>query len=208
MLFVVVVLVVTAIWKRRAILATAAGAIPGLLLTLAFRASIPKSNASQLGGSVPAVAHRALDLSRYGTILGAFGRGFANMGIGWFHPVWPLIILAFALRFDWQRRKDLFLSGAAAGMMLLGYFAVYTVTAYDLSWQLQTSLDRLLVQTWPLLVVTFFAALTGSCGSRCTACAFPAAAAKSRKTGPLEVAAGTAATIEFSHGVARSLHHI
>jgi hypothetical protein len=41
----------------------------------------------------------------------------------------------------------------------MGYFGVYVLTQNDLVWQLQTSLDRLLVQIWPVLVLTAMVAL-------------------------------------------------
>ena len=50
-------------------------------------------------------------------------------------------------------------SGVVLAALLLGYVGVYVITSNDLKWQLQTSLNRLLVQVWPLLLLTVFAAL-------------------------------------------------
>jgi hypothetical protein len=91
--------------------------------------------------------------------MAAFGREFASMGAGWYHPILPLIALALALRFDRARRRDAAYCGALAGLMLLGYFGVYILTGNDLTWLLQTSLNRLLVQVWPALVLAGFVAL-------------------------------------------------
>ncbi len=43
--------------------------------------------------------------------------------------------------------------------MLLSFFGVYLVTANDLTWILQTSLSRILVQVWPALVLAGFLSL-------------------------------------------------
>ena len=38
-------------------------------------------------------------------------------------------------------------------MTLAGYCAVFVATPYDLQWQLDTSMYRLLAQIWPLAIV-------------------------------------------------------
>jgi hypothetical protein len=81
------------------------------------------------------------------------------MAQGWYHPILSLIVLAAALRFARERRREVAFSGAIGATLLLGYFGVYILTPLDLTWQLQTSLDRLLVQVWPVLVLTAFIGL-------------------------------------------------
>jgi hypothetical protein len=41
--------------------------------------------------------------------------------------------------------------------MLAGFFFVYIVSPFNLEWHLDTSLDRLLLQVWPLAVFAYFA---------------------------------------------------
>ena len=158
-LFLAALLLATAVWKRRAIPRIAAGVLPAGLLALAFKLSLPKTGAAQLGGNLPAAIHQVGDVNRYAAVLGEFGRGAADMGAGWYHPILPLAIVMLAAGFDRQRRSDALFSAAVAGVLLAGFFAVYIVTGYDLNWQLQTSLPRLLVQAWPLLVITAFVGL-------------------------------------------------
>jgi hypothetical protein len=81
------------------------------------------------------------------------------MGAGWYHPILPLIALAIALRFDRERRADLLLAGSIPMATLAGYFCVFLVTPYDLKWQLETTLNRILVQVWPCLLLLTFGAL-------------------------------------------------
>jgi hypothetical protein len=45
------------------------------------------------------------------------------------------------------------------GLMLLSYYFVYVLTPFDISWHISTSIDRLLVQLWPSLVLTAFLGL-------------------------------------------------
>lgn len=158
-LFFAALLIASAVWKRRAIPRIAAGALPAGLLALAFKLSLPKTTATQLGGSLPGAIHQVGDVNRYAAVLSEFGRGVADMGVGWYHPILPLAIVMVALGFDRQRRTNAAFSGVVAGVLLAGFFAVYIVTGYNLTWQLQTSLPRLLVQAWPLLVMTAFAGL-------------------------------------------------
>jgi hypothetical protein len=45
---------------------------------------------------------------------------------------------------------------AVAGLMLGSYYLAYVITPFDIAWHVSTSIDRLLVQLWPLLVLTAF----------------------------------------------------
>jgi hypothetical protein len=42
------------------------------------------------------------------------------------------------------------------GLMLVSYYVVYVTTPFDITWHVTTSVDRLLVQLWPALVLTVF----------------------------------------------------
>ena len=159
MLFLAVFLAATLALRRRALWGTVAGALPGALLELAFKVSLPKSGTSLAAVTLPGMGHRALDPARYGMIAASLAREFAGLGVGWYHPLLPLIALAIALKFGREHGRDLAFSGATAGALLLGYCGVYAVTGYDLAWQLQSSMGRLLVQVWPLAVLTAMLAL-------------------------------------------------
>ena len=45
------------------------------------------------------------------------------------------------------------------GLMLVSYYVVYVTTPFDITWHVTTSVDRLLVQLWPALVLTVFLGL-------------------------------------------------
>jgi len=158
-LFLAVLLTVTAALKRRAALATLAGAAPAAALVVIFKTWLARGNAGLLSTSLPGAGKRLADVGRYGITIAAFDREFAGLGVGWYHPILPLIALAVVLRFDRERRRDAAYCGALVGFLLLGYFGVYILTNNDLTWLLQTSLNRVLVQVWPVLVLAGFVGL-------------------------------------------------
>ncbi|MGO9966519.1 MAG: hypothetical protein ACLPY2_04545 [Bryobacteraceae bacterium] len=159
LLFLAVFLAATAVFRRRDALAAIAGALPAAAIATFFKVALSRGNGYLLSMSVPGAAHRFAIMGRYETVIAAFGRGLLDMAQGWYHPILSLIVLAAALRFARERRREVAFSGAIGATLLLGYFGVYILTPLDLTWQLQTSLDRLLVQVWPVLVLTAFIGL-------------------------------------------------
>jgi hypothetical protein len=158
LLFLLLFLVAMAVY-RRGVVRAAAGALPAAALVLVFKMALAKGTSSLLSTSAPEAIHRLGEIGRYAQVATAFAEGFRGMAVGWYHPVLPLIALAAALRFDRERRRDAAFCGTVTTFVLLGYFGIYLITSNDLSWQLQSSLNRLLVQVWPCFVLTAVAAL-------------------------------------------------
>jgi hypothetical protein len=159
LLFLVLFLAAIAIFRPRALRASISGALLPAALVGCFKALLVRGNSSLLSTSLPGALHRIFDAARYGTVLAAFGREFLNMGVGWYHPILPLLALAIALGFDGKRRKDVLFCSAILAGLLLGDFGVYLITVNDLNWQLQTSLNRILLQIWPTLFLAAFVGL-------------------------------------------------
>jgi hypothetical protein len=149
-LFLLVFLIVSAVFKREYVLRAIAGALPVTLLAAVFKVWFVRGS-SLVSSSVPGVGHRLADPGRYAMVFAAFGRESIAMRAGWYHPILPLIALAVAIGI--VRRREALYCAAVAGTMLAGYFAIYLITANDLRWQLGTSLYRLLVQVWPIVVI-------------------------------------------------------
>jgi hypothetical protein len=181
LLFLAVFLAATALFRRRAVLSAIAGALPAVAVVVLFKTVLSRGNPSLLSTSLAGAGHRLADVGRYGTVIAAFGREFLAMASGWYHPVWPLVVLAVALRFDWQQRREAAYAGSILGALLAGYAGVYLVTANDLAWQLQTSLGRLLVQAWPVLVLAGFVGLRAPEAAAIVEAAPPAKARKKAK---------------------------
>jgi hypothetical protein len=158
-LFLALFVITTALFKRRSLPGVLAGALPAVVLVAFFKLSLARGNPSWLAASLPGAAARFHDASRYRTILSAYGREFIEMITAGYHPLYPLVALALCLRFDSRRWRDAAFCGALFLAMLVGYLGVYVITVNDLRWHLATSLDRLLVQLWPLLVLAGFISL-------------------------------------------------
>ncbi len=79
-------------------------------------------------------------------------------------PGYPLILvalLAVTLRIESDRRRAAAIWTAATTLvlMLASYLAAYLVTPLDLNWHIATSIDRLIVQVWPVMLLTLCALL-------------------------------------------------
>jgi hypothetical protein len=151
LLFLVVFIAAIAILSRAQLWRTAAGAIPGAALAVFFKLALAPHISAYLG------AGASIHLSRLGQVLGAMAREVGAMTSGWYHPILPVIALALGLGIEY--RKDLLFTGGICAAVLAGYVAILVGSPYDLTWQLQTSLSRLMVQVWPAILLFAFAAL-------------------------------------------------
>ena len=159
LVFLAVFLVAVCLYRRRFALSAIAGALPVAALVACFKLALARGAGSQASTSLPGASHRLADVGRYGMVLSAFLREFVQLGAGWYHPVLPLLALAIGLRFTREHWRKAAFSGGTAAALLLAYFGAYVMTGYDLKWQLDSSLARLLVHVLPLLVLTCFLVL-------------------------------------------------
>lgn len=132
-----------------------AGALPALAAVAIFkvRYAPPNDLLSQSN-----VSSRALDVQRYFAVLYEFGREQLLFG-GFLVPI--LLVLAaygwcLGLRRDSWKESGLRTAVSCYALMLAGYFCIYVFLSRDLDWQIGTSLNRLFVQLWPLLLLCFF----------------------------------------------------
>ncbi len=151
-LFFLIFIVLLLIFRRSNTLRALAGAALPLLLVVLFQMFMAPH------GATPVMAHLG-DLSRWGTIAAAFFRQFWDLGAGWLHPILPVLVLGLVLRLDRRQNTSVLLGGLLVLGLLAGYFVVYLTSSNDLTWYLSTSLNRLFVQLWPLMLLTAFLAL-------------------------------------------------
>jgi hypothetical protein len=137
----------------------AAGLAAPALILFAFKGLLAPSNVSALSRGMPSVFSHLADLSRYGQIASAVIGQFKDMSIGYYHPIYPAIALALIYGVDRARWLQVRIPILVSVMMIAGYWGAYLVTADDLAWRLSTSLDRLFVQIWPLLILTVLLSL-------------------------------------------------
>ncbi len=132
-----------------------AGAAPFALATAWFKHAFAPANYLISERQQPLGALLA-DVSRYMTVAVEFGRQGFIFG-GWLLP--PVLVLAV---YFWMVGKSAAtgpgrLAGLlTTGLMLGAYAGVYVVTTKDLNWQIETSLARVMMQLWPMAVLTFF----------------------------------------------------
>ena len=130
--------------------------VAGMLVVLVFVGHFkfhyaPANDLIAAGKSTSMGAH-LVDLPRYTMVFLSIVEGLLMFG-DWFVP--PVFVMGVWLGLQGLRRVE---SGAmlwpfvAASLQLLGYLIVYVVASDRLEWQLQTSVERLLLQIWPLAV--------------------------------------------------------
>ncbi len=143
-----------ALWRggRRAVAWIAAGAAFPLILTLAFKLFLVEGRE----GMFPKSASEALKLvvtgGRWGEIIGSFVGSFWTLGFPWAHPILLMAIVAWAFGFA---KKEWWLLLAPLGL-LAADFGIYLITANDLTWHLNTSNNRVVMQAWPAILFAFF----------------------------------------------------
>ena len=148
---------IVALWRvRGAFVWLAAGAIPGIAATLAVKLMAQGTEAI-LPKTAGEVLHKIAELSRWVQILGSFARSFGELGVWWAHPLLLIVILAvvFGLVAREDARSRAWLALPIIGL-LAADFALYLVTTAELSWHLNTSNSRVILQVWPAMIFVAF----------------------------------------------------
>ena len=166
MLFLVVIIVVrTAVIRfarlslRRQLLPFALGAAPVLAVIFFFKSAVAPGS-ELLSEHGWATVAKLTDAARYVQVARTFAEKCIQFGGG-------AVILLLLYRLlvgrtpDRESRRPAAAVGAALVLMVAGFFMVYIVTPYGLSWHLTNSLDRLLLQLWPSVIFVTFLTATG-----------------------------------------------
>ncbi len=134
-----------------------AGAVPGILLTLWLKLFLAPAVDPLVTQGVSGLA-RLQDFSRYGQIASGFFSNLVSLGSGVSHPLILVAILAVLVRLQIEERYRLpsMIAAAALILVFLSYCAVLLITPWSLTWQVQTSFDRLILQVWPSGLLVFF----------------------------------------------------
>ena len=150
-LFAVVLLAALALFRRRDVLRYALGLVPVGLLIAVFKTFLAPHVSSQFGAGM--LGH-FLEPERYALLAGSVLANTLTLGAGLYHPIYPIAAYAIAVRFRPAALKEKWLGVAVVGATFIGYCAVLIGTPNDLKWQLSTATGRLLIQLWPLAVVS------------------------------------------------------
>jgi len=136
------------------------GAVPGLLVVCYFKVFLAPPN--DLAGQTPVQAlHKVVESDLYIRIGKSLITEALRLGDWWTNPLVLLAILAIALRLriDPLQTRPILAIGLTLASLFAAYCAVYLVTPLDLSWHLNTSLQRLFAQLWPSFLFLMFLAL-------------------------------------------------
>ena len=138
----------------------AAGAAPGIALTLWFKFFLAPPSDALVKQGTSGLAKLG-DFSRYAQIAGGLFSNLLTLGSGVTHPFILLAILAVLLRWEFEERYRLasLITGAVVVLVFLSYCGVLLITPYGLEWQVQSSVDRLILQVWPSALLVFFVQL-------------------------------------------------
>jgi len=140
-----------------------AGAAPALAALVFFKLHYAAANdivGQDWGGGL----RRAMDLSRCLDVARAFLMQVATMGAtpkAALAPVGPAVVMLAALALCGARPQDKDRPAVVAAALALAavaaaYLGVYVITPNPVSWQMDTSMARVLLHLWPAAVLLFF----------------------------------------------------
>ena len=135
----------------------AIGLLPVLAIVILFKLRFALTNDLVSGLGLRSTLRRIVDLSRYYLIIRISIEQILH-STGWLSSLWALVPFALLLRgkVEERDRPTIITIALTLTIVLSGYFFVYVITPFDLSWHLQTSVLRLLIQVWPSFVLTYF----------------------------------------------------
>jgi hypothetical protein len=166
----IVVLVRTALACRarglaaslRDLLAVTAGAALPAAAWLAFHASVAPSMAAEFTAQTgTTVAQKLVDGYRWRIVLTELAKALPGSSIGL-----PAIAVAVALLLGVRARPLLRSPAFVSAVLLYGAVVVaFLVTPYSLEWHLESAVDRLAMQPWPVLLLGLLASAPPAAGT-------------------------------------------
>lgn len=155
-------------WRR--LWAFATGAAPFAAVLIWFKWNLAPANDLVLESSGESLLNRLTDMSRIAKVGGAFATELIWFG----EPLstlpllslgmLPILILAALGGIWWTHpaeRRQAAVPLAIFTVMALAYSVVYVLTPKDLDWHLNSSLDRLVIQIWPVAILGLCLCLPG-----------------------------------------------
>ncbi len=134
------------------------GALPFAATAIYVKFALAPTGRLFAGQTLATIGSALIQPKRYLQIIVAFFNGAWDFG-SWFIPVGAILVIYLIVMGASPRegkRAAFTLAILLVGVMLAGDFFVYVITPANLAWQLQTSLQRLLLQLWPSLLLAYF----------------------------------------------------
>jgi len=129
-----------------------------LVLLFILKAFLVPTNGLFAVQSWANIGEKLTDPTRYWTALKTITGQLAWYG----HGMTAAMAAAFVIVWPRSLRQQLLrlLPGLSVVLlMLFGYFLVYVITPQNLTWHLNTSIHRLLLQLWPSIILLYGVAL-------------------------------------------------
>ena len=131
-----------------------AGAAPVLAMVAWFKLVVTAAASTVYGPSTPGAAVASLlSPERHARVIDAMTPLFLSWGGPWARWSLPIMMCAatgLALTPVGRSGRGVL---AVVAVMLLGYYGAWLVTGLDLEWLVRTTLERLVMQVWPALVL-------------------------------------------------------
>jgi hypothetical protein len=156
-LLMLIVSIAVAIRRREArqLLWGLAGGAPIVIALVWFKLALAPPLGLTEGLSMDVFVIRLLDLDRHVTVAALMTQHAARWSAPFAVAVFPLMLVA-AIWMAARSGPAVRVMAAVSSLMLASYYLVYVTTPFDIAWHVSTSIDRLLVQLWPALVLTAF----------------------------------------------------
>jgi hypothetical protein len=133
-----------------------AGGAPVFITLVWFKLALAPSSSLFEGQSPGIYVDRLFDLDRHQVVTTLMARHMVRWGAPLAGAAIPLVGLTAAWLAVVRGGAGMRLMLAVVALMFAVYYTVYLTTPFDLTWHISTSVDRLLAQLWPLLVLTAF----------------------------------------------------
>jgi hypothetical protein len=134
----------------------ACGFLPAMLLVAYFKLVLaPPGDLASLASKQPLVP-KLLDPERYLLIAREIAKLIVPHDLYGSGLAFALVLWACCAGLGAVRSKGVAFGASTLFLLFMGYIAVYVVTPYSLAWHLSTSIDRVLLQLWPMFVLVLF----------------------------------------------------
>lgn len=144
--------------RLKPLLAFVAGSLPFLALLIAFKLSNAPAN-DLLGMTVASALRRALSPERWWTLLTLSLRRLSLLQVWGLHLVALLVFLIIGRRYSRMPPHLTFLSYVPAAAMFV-HAAILLGQPHDLTFMFKVTIDRLLIELWPAIILLVFARIS------------------------------------------------
>jgi 4-amino-4-deoxy-L-arabinose transferase-like glycosyltransferase len=102
------------------------------------------------------ILEKITDINRYAVIFNNFKRELVYIG-DWIIQV-PIVLIFFAITMGYNKKKN-FISLLLLSILIImiaGCFVIYLLTPHNLQWHISNSMNRLIIQLWPIFIFVYF----------------------------------------------------